>query len=484
MQKKQKLLPLGVGITAKLATLMKRLVQIVIVVFFVQLVIQEAKSQCSTSVPAAPSCPSSATTASTAGSDLVVSPPTTGTRTYKLPSSPYTGGNLFTTNPVGYVDGKSVLYVCSGQTLTFNDDVSASSNVTIYVLAGGTLTVKQNLNKLTIYVYGTLNTTSAGTNYIQGTTNIYIGSTGYWNAPNTITLTTSGSIINQGYMQLSTVSQIGSGTLCNKSTGCTKITSLPPAFNVYKANYFDGDGTGTLWVTTALKPSYSYRLTSTTSTIKVCTAQTSPYTNAGPPSFDYWGNSTNTSYSCSTTPSGCSIPLPVSLTYFKATKQEESVIVRWGILKSWDSDYFVVEKSKNGIDWDEIGIVNSIKDNDSFKEFSFTDNNPLSGLNYYRLSEVDNKEKKQVYSISFVEIDSFFNGFSLYPNPSNGIVNVHILGEDYDYEFKLLDFTGREVKKLFLPTGTSTIENNLPSGVYYGQLKVGIDTFIQKVLVQ
>lgn len=76
--------------------------------------------------------------------------------------------------------------------------------------------------------------------------------------------------------------------------------------------------------------------------------------------------------------------LPVNLFQFKAEKQNETAILQWMTASESDMEYYTIERSTNGISFSPIGQVQSANNN-AIHTYSFADNAPMVGTNYYRL---------------------------------------------------------------------------------------------------
>ncbi len=112
--------------------------------------------------------------------------------------------------------------------------------------------------------------------------------------------------------------------------------------------------------------------------------------------------------------------MPIKLLSFSAKKTDESVILYWKTTLEEDFDHFVVERSTDGFDFAEIGQVPGAGRNiyDIISEYSFEDNYPLRGLNYYRLKSVDLDLR---YDYSRIVSASVEDGrrFWVHPNPAS-----------------------------------------------------------------
>lgn len=93
---------------------------------------------------------------------------------------------------------------------------------------------------------------------------------------------------------------------------------------------------------------------------------------------------------------GCSL-LPVEFSKFEGKKDGKKVAIQWQTASEINNDRFEIERSSDARKFETIGSVkgegNSLKLND----YSFMDDAPLNGINYYRLKQVD-IDGKSAYS--------------------------------------------------------------------------------------
>src|SRR5690606_12104346 len=75
--------------------------------------------------------------------------------------------------------------------------------------------------------------------------------------------------------------------------------------------------------------------------------------------------------------------LNVEFSQFSATKETKGVVLDWSTETEVDNEYFSIQRSVNGRDFIEIARVNG--GGNSFKPLNYTyiDETPFSGLNYY-----------------------------------------------------------------------------------------------------
>lgn len=126
--------------------------------------------------------------------------------------------------------------------------------------------------------------------------------------------------------------------------------------------------------------------------------------------------------------SGCGTVLPVSLLDFTAQKAKDFVALKWSTASELNSDYFAVERSINGFNWQTIGNVKAHGTTSTRQDYKFTDEAPNTGINYYRLRQVDADGK---FAYSEVRTVDFTNKWvvHMYPNPATDYLVLEINSE-------------------------------------------------------
>ena len=128
-------------------------------------------------------------------------------------------------------------------------------------------------------------------------------------------------------------------------------------------------------------------------------------------------------------------PLPIDLVTFKAVETESGVNLEWETASEQNNDYFEIQKSANGMDFNAIGEIDGSGTTNEHHYYSFLDPKPYQGINYYRLKQVDFDGQFTYSNIVFVDIQYFGGkkfGFVLYPNPTtNAVVFMRFETNDY-----------------------------------------------------
>ena len=144
--------------------------------------------------------------------------------------------------------------------------------------------------------------------------------------------------------------------------------------------------------------------------------------------------------------------LPVQLISFTAHKQNNSVLLNWETASEQNTSHFSIERSNDGIQFSLLADVTATGNSQSLKNYSFTHDNPVTGINYYRLKQVD-LDGRFKYSNAVKVIMQKDNLIHLYPNPS---VNNTLLVFSKPVEkvtVNIFSATGQLVKSIFIANG-------------------------------
>ena len=119
------------------------------------------------------------------------------------------------------------------------------------------------------------------------------------------------------------------------------------------------------------------------------------------------------------------ILLPVILLEFSAKAQDNAVLTKWITTQEINSDHFEVEHSADGISFYKIGTVTAQGQSNTASNYELLHRNPVNGVNYYRLKQVD-KNGQFEYS-GIVKILFNVKGIiKAYPNPVTDKLNVTV----------------------------------------------------------
>jgi hypothetical protein len=157
-------------------------------------------------------------------------------------------------------------------------------------------------------------------------------------------------------------------------------------------------------------------------------------------------------------------PTPLTLGSFDAFKQKETVNLKWQTSTEINTSHFIIQHSKDGTSFTDIGNLKAI--GSGANDYSFMDNYPTNGINYYRLKSVD-KDGSFAYSkIVSVQFTVNSNQLSVYPNPSKDKVTVR---GNHIASIQVVDNMGKILKTQIVKDATNPTLSvgSLPVGVYH-----------------
>ncbi len=182
--------------------------------------------------------------------------------------------------------------------------------------------------------------------------------------------------------------------------------------------------------------------------------------------------------------------LPVELVKFEAVNKHEDVLLLWQTASETNNEGFEIQRSTDGSTWSNIAFINGHGATHSTQSYTFTDERPLSGINYYRLKQMDFDGQFEYSHIVSVEMRKGSQSISLFPNPSKGSVTFS-LDTDYSGEatLKVFDLMGRAVKtsNLLLEGGPFTTDldlSNLVAGMYLIEVEMGRQQWQKQLIVE
>lgn len=175
-------------------------------------------------------------------------------------------------------------------------------------------------------------------------------------------------------------------------------------------------------------------------------------------------------------PGSCNenIALPVQLISFILSHSDEGVHINWKTASEENNDFFTVEQSEDGINFKPIGTVKGNGTVKAVSSYEYTDEYPVIGRSYYRLSQTDYDGRMETFKPAMIEVSGDADestAFSVYPNPLKGsTLNVNFT-QPSDGMIEILDNRGNRV---FAGEVTASnremklsLADNMEPGMYY-----------------
>ncbi|HWZ23213.1 MAG TPA: T9SS type A sorting domain-containing protein, partial [Cytophagaceae bacterium] len=185
--------------------------------------------------------------------------------------------------------------------------------------------------------------------------------------------------------------------------------------------------------------------------------------------------------------SNCLVPLPVTIISFTAQKlNDHTAVLEWQTGNEKNNDYFIIERSSDGINFESIGTIKGAGSSTNFLSYSFTDENPFQDINYYRLKQVDFNGQSENSVIRIVNFGA--SALALVSNGLDYYITVSS-NENIQVNYTIYSAEGREVR-----TGNSVMGGNikkalldlsgLSTAVYYIKINAGENFIADKLFVK
>jgi hypothetical protein len=151
------------------------------------------------------------------------------------------------------------------------------------------------------------------------------------------------------------------------------------------------------------------------------------------------------------------IPLPVELTKFTALVVAKAVELNWTTASEQDSRHFEIERSGDAKNFTIIGKVNAQGTTSLTTHYTFHDREPLLGLSYYRLKQVD-EDLTYTYSSIIAVSNQQAKAAAVYPTLAQQELKVELPLAHLTYDAAVYDKMGRMVLRQSLKGYAHTLD--------------------------
>ncbi|MDQ6762393.1 MAG: T9SS type A sorting domain-containing protein [Bacteroidota bacterium] len=157
-------------------------------------------------------------------------------------------------------------------------------------------------------------------------------------------------------------------------------------------------------------------------------------------------------------------------------KDNNKAEIDWSTYSEENNKGFVIQRSRDGVDFDSIGFRQSTAPEGRGASYSFIDLNAFNGENYYRLMQIDNNNRTGFSAVASVKLQKN-NSLRIYPNPVRNNLSIYI-GEDINNaQLRIVNANGQVVKRSSV-SGSGHVDidvNGLSKGVYSVEINDGAD---------
>lgn len=184
-------------------------------------------------------------------------------------------------------------------------------------------------------------------------------------------------------------------------------------------------------------------------------------------------------------------PLPIELIRFAGNCADGQVEVTWTTASETNNDFFTVQRSIDGVNFEDVTIVDGAGNSSSIINYSAVDYNPYGGTSYYRLKQTDfdgTSQYSDVVAVSCGTAATDFNLVNAYDQGNGTMTVVFNAGDNELYTVTLYDIIGKQITET---TGKAYSGQNqiniavgdLARGIYMVNLKNEFKSFGRRVML-
>lgn len=173
--------------------------------------------------------------------------------------------------------------------------------------------------------------------------------------------------------------------------------------------------------------------------------------------------------------------LPITLSYFTAAPTSNGVMLKWETLSELDNDYFTLEKSYDGIGWNELMTVKGAGNSAKPIQYRYLDNKINNHLVYYRLKQTDYDGTSSTSHIVSANLSKVATS-RIFPTVATTWIQVRT-SETGDFVF--YNAEGKDISSQLETRKITDIEyevflNKIPAGSYFIRINDNIHRFTKR----
>lgn len=173
--------------------------------------------------------------------------------------------------------------------------------------------------------------------------------------------------------------------------------------------------------------------------------------------------------------------LPVKLLSFDASPDKGQINLKFTTATEINCGFFCLQKSIDGTNFNTIESITAKGNSTEIQEYFSIDDNPQNGTNYYQLTQTDFDGKTEIISTIAVNYKNTENNLNIYPNPTNGIINISGINDFENIEIQIFSLEGKQITNQKIFQNSINIES-LNSGIYFVKISKNLEQIrMQKI---
>lgn len=170
-----------------------------------------------------------------------------------------------------------------------------------------------------------------------------------------------------------------------------------------------------------------------------------------------------------------------SLVSFTGRPQNKSIALSWGTLSEFDDQYFNIQRSADGIKWDNIGKIKGTGGSLWAVTYCYVDTNVIQGAYFYRLKTIsgDYLTYSSILTVKYDGVPAEINKAIIYPNPTRNVIWIkteQALNKENVGDISIYNTDGDQVYITKLRDNIQKVDlSDYKKGFYY--VKIGTQTY-------
>lgn len=161
--------------------------------------------------------------------------------------------------------------------------------------------------------------------------------------------------------------------------------------------------------------------------------------------------------------------LPVSWLKFECKLQNGRTVLNWTTAAEWFNDYFIVERSTDLAHWVGLNQIQGSGTTDNPTHYSYTDQFPKKGKNFYRIRQVDKNGYFDFSPVVVVRNDSADKNdqWKIFPNPTSDYLTLLNKNREESISVQIFSASGKLMFQQKLDLANQLDLSSFPSGIYF-----------------
>lgn len=180
--------------------------------------------------------------------------------------------------------------------------------------------------------------------------------------------------------------------------------------------------------------------------------------------------------------------LPVSLTSFTGKANNQAIDLNWQTALEQNNAHFDILRSVNDKNFSSIGQINGFGTTSNPHNYTFTDSQPNSGINYYQLKQIDLDGRSTLSDVIAIKSNVAASSFNIAANRDNNSLDLNVFAStDGTAQLTIFDAVGKKntTKTLNLTKGYNTFNlptTNTGAGVHIATLSTANEIITHKFI--